>query len=51
VKRMLFICKRCGHRKAIEVLTPDEAKERSRKGLPVGQIVCPECGSGDYELR
>jgi Zn finger protein HypA/HybF involved in hydrogenase expression len=51
MKRVVFICKRCGLRQTIEVFTPDEARERRRKGQPVGDVVCPQCGSWEYELR
>lgn len=50
-RKAVFICVACRHRRQIEVLSPEEALEAERRGIPLGSPRCEECGRPMIEER
>jgi DNA-directed RNA polymerase subunit RPC12/RpoP len=42
-----YQCLNCGNEFAIDVLTPDEQRERRRRNEPVYAVACPKCHRQD----
>ena len=44
-ERVVYQCKRCGHRFETQVLSERERREAERDRRPVFAVVCPRCES------
>jgi rubredoxin len=46
-ERVIYQCKRCGHRFETQVLTERERREAKKGNRPVFAVLCPRCECRD----
>lgn len=44
MKKVAFVCLNCHEREQVDLLSPAEAEELRRRGVPTGHPMCRRCG-------
>jgi len=44
MKKVIFVCISCREREQVDLLSPEEATELHRRGIPTGHPICRRCG-------